>query len=242
MIWFLHGNMGAPADGEHVMRALRSAGYETRSPSLWGLLSDGPSSLEESGARLARFIEKTDPTPLLCAYSLGGRLALHALRHLPSCKAAFLMGAHFGLTGEKEKRKRQESDGLWAWSLRSNDWDHFYHQWTTQPVFHGGKNVRRPAPDDVTKERMAQAFECWSLGKQENQLPLLSKHLEKNPVALFLLTGEYDIKFSELCQTASHALSCCRHLILPGAGHRIMEDAPDALSAVLLDIIPPFYS
>lgn len=240
MIWFLHGNLGTPADGEHVMRILNSSGYETRSLSLWDLLSEGSSSLEESGARLARFIEKTDSSPLLLAYSLGGRLALHALRYLPSCKAAFLIGAHFGLTGEEEKRKRQESDGLWAWSLRNNDWDYFYRQWTAQPVFQSCQNTHRSTPDGTTKERMALAFECWSLGRQENQLPLLSNHLKKTPVPLFLLTGEYDLKFTELCQTANRALPHCRHLIIPGAGHRVLEDAPDYLSTALLDIIPSF--
>ena len=233
MIWFLHGNLGCPADGHAVMQRLEAAGYETRSPDLWEILSETPLSLKEAGQQLAKQILQEDPAPILCGYSMGARIALHAIPHLPHCTAIILCGVNPGLKNKEERQKRMEHDQRWADELRRSEWTDFYQKWTSQAVFTEGKNNLRLSPNKRNRELMARAFECWSLGKQEDGLPAL----QHSTAPLLLITGERDLKFTKIAEALIHTLSKGKHLILPSSGHRIFEDSPAALSQLILDFL-----
>ncbi|WP_418675161.1 hypothetical protein [Akkermansia sp.] len=85
MLWLLHGNLGSPADWKPVMDALRSNAIESRALNLWKYLECCPKSLPEMGRVLCSEIAAQDKHPHICGYSLGGRLAMHAvLAHPPS--------------------------------------------------------------------------------------------------------------------------------------------------------------
>ena len=87
MLWLLHGNLGSPADWKPVMDFLRAGGVEARALNLWRYLECCPKSLKDMGRVLCSEIASQDRHPLICGYSLGGRLAMQAvLAHPPLWK------------------------------------------------------------------------------------------------------------------------------------------------------------
>lgn len=76
MLWLLHGNLGSPADWKPVMDFLRAGGVEARALNLWRYLECCPKSLKDMGRVLCSEIASQDRHPLICGYSLGGRLAM----------------------------------------------------------------------------------------------------------------------------------------------------------------------
>lgn len=234
MIWFLHGNLGTPQDGEPLATALTAAGYKIQLPSLWNLLENGGESLETAGERLAELILKNDPEPILCGYSLGARIALHALPHLiPHCRALILIGAHPGLNDEQERNRRRKHDAQLARRLRESSWEDFLRDWNSQPVFQHSKNIPHAAPPAKTIELMARAFESWSLGTQKNQSSTLAEIIRQYALPTLLISGEKDKKFRAIVSTLATELPGALQAIVPCAGHRVPEDMPDALAKIL---------
>lgn len=234
MIWFLHGNLGTPQDGEPLAAALTAAGYKVQSPSLWTLLENGGETLETAGERLAELILSADPAPILCAYSLGARVALHALPHLvPHCRAIILIGVHPGLDDGQERSDRRTHDAQLARRLRESSWEDFIRDWNSQPVFHHSKNSLRTKPPAKTIELMARAFECWSLGTQKNQTQVLARTIRQYALPTLLVSGENDKKFSAITTTLATELPGALQAIVPSAGHRVLEDMPEELARIL---------
>lgn len=236
MIWLIHGNLGTPGDWEPVLQTgLIPA--PVCSISLVDFFGT-PVSLAEDGKKLGRFILEKDPSPILCAYSLGGRLALHALLEFPGrWKGAILPGAHTGLQEESEKAARREKDKNWANLLKHNPWDSFLNEWNSQPVFQGGKNIPRPDPTEKEVLFWSHAFEKWSTGDQKNLLPTLITTQEHTPCPLLFISGAEDAKFTTFYRSIIPQIACAHHAVIPYAGHRLLEDAPEELAAALQNFI-----
>ena len=119
MLWCLHGFLGRGADWE----ALR-AGWEPDLPALRtpNLFTDPPQheSLAEFGVRFAHEVAQVDAAPAILGYSLGGRLALHALVARPEqWKAAIVVSAHLGMLDAAERATRVADDARWADRFRT---------------------------------------------------------------------------------------------------------------------------
>ncbi len=225
MLWLLHGNLGSPADWQPVADALSRAGVECRALNLWKYLECCPKSLTEMGRILCSEIAAQDKRPVICGYSLGGRLAMHAaLAHPPLWKAAIFIGANPGMENEADRSARRAADAEWAVKCHSAPWDEFLAEWDAQGVFAGAPSHDRAALKPW-RNSISRAFIDWSVGVQENLFPAL----RECPVPQLWVAGERDAKFSAI---ARHAVGDAA-LILPGAGHRILQEAPAALAKAL---------
>ncbi len=225
MLWLLHGNLGSPADWQPVADALSRAGVECRALNLWKYLECCPKSLTEMGRILCSEIAAQDKRPVICGYSLGGRLAMHAaLAHPPLWKAAIFIGANPGMENEADRSARRAADAEWAVKCHSAPWDEFLAEWDAQGVFAGAPPHDRAALKPW-RNSISRAFIDWSVGVQENLFPAL----RECPVPQLWVAGERDAKFSAI---ARHAVGDAA-LILPGAGHRILQEAPAALAKAL---------
>ncbi|MEM9018577.1 MAG: hypothetical protein AAGC68_16320, partial [Verrucomicrobiota bacterium] len=111
----LHGNLGSPSHWEALDLP------EMRAVSIWEhaekdffemahyLATDGSSGME---------------SPILAGYSLGGRLALHALAiHPDRWSGAVIASAHPGLECVEDRLARRSSDQVWAARARDGSWD-----------------------------------------------------------------------------------------------------------------------
>jgi 2-succinyl-6-hydroxy-2,4-cyclohexadiene-1-carboxylate synthase len=208
----LHGNIGSTSDWEDLPLP------NLRAIPLW---EHAPLSFPEFAYELAHDLTEGLEQPILAGYSLGGRLALHAMAAYPErWSGAVILSAHPGLFCVEDKVARRISDEIWARDARGMPWPVFLEKWNGQPVF--GKESEIP-PDQASlesqREAIALAFENWSLGRQDD----LREKLKSFRAPVLWITGSEDAKFTALGAEIKAVFPDCEHRILPGAGHRLLS-------------------
>lgn len=235
MIVLLHGFTGSPASWDAVIAAAPS-GAPTLALPLPG--HDRSAPCEPTFAENLQAIEKKISAAgmrgcHLIGYSLGARLALGLLIEHPDLAArATLIGAHFGLEDDAERRARRDRDRRWALILREYGISRFVHEWESQPLF---ATQSRCPPDRIEKQRsvrlshhatsLARSLETTGLAEMPSYWPRLGEITAE----VELVTGALDTRFTELATRAvSHNLRL-RHRVVPGAGHNLLLEAPAAI-------------
>ncbi len=180
------------------------------------------------------FVQSTcalDDDPVLMGYSMGGRLALHALIASPEAwKAAIIVSAHPGLGSEDERDRRRELDAEWAARARTLPWNEFLEKWNAQPVFGGTAPPPGAALAEARREAIARGFESWSLGEQGD----LGRELPGISCPVLWVAGERDTRFSALADSAVSRLPRGRKWIVADAGHRVPWEKPAEFRAKVL--------
>ena len=231
MIYALHGNLGSVDDWQP------GQGFDFGEPlvaiDLWKQVKRS-SGLQGSDCEWAPKVFGEEKS-LLLGYSLGGRLALHAMLAAPQRWAgAVIVSAHPGLRNERERLAREESDRAWAERALHSDWEIFLGEWNAQPVFGGA-----PDSDVLPRQRglkarrveIAKAFRVWSLGRQQ----YLGEQLAVCTVPVLWITGACDEKFSQLGAAMAGVMPESEHLAITGCGHRVLDEAPGDLCAAIRD-------
>ena len=182
------------------------------------------------GRVLCSEIASQDRHPLICGYSLGGRLAMQAvLAHPPLWKGAIFVSANPGLEHEEERAARRARDAEWAVQCLSASWESFLKEWDAQGVFKGSP----PPPDRSSlkpwRKSISRAFIDWSVGAQENLAPLL----KQSPVPQLWIAGQRDARFSALARRMAGGQA----VIIPHAGHRLPLETPERLAECLQPFI-----
>jgi len=203
---FLHGFLGSPLDWEKTISYL-PAHYSCRVPDL----ADGTQI-------------NFSPLSVLIGYSMGGRIALQ----MPPACGLVLIGAHFGLTNEPERRKRREEEERLCIHLKRDPID-FIDWWYRQPLF-----STLPLNDELRKRREsidftqhAQLFEWFALSKQPLFIP---------PPSALLLYGENDKKYANLYSAWPNA-----HAI-PDAGHAAHLENPKMTAQFIQHYVEGIYA
>ena len=219
MIWALHGMVGEPADWDFLRPSL--PGLQT--PLLWAEVD----RYTPWAFQFAKKVRETDPRPVLLGYSMGGRLALHALLAAPTLfRAAIIVSAHTGLADHALRKLRWRQDDEWAKKLRSLPWETFLRIWNDQAVFDG---VDLPGGRLTTfkwRQGIIQSFDVWGLSRQEDLLPKLG-HLN---LPVLWISGGKDTRYTELARDAVATLPNARHHVIPDAGHRVPWETPGAFT------------
>jgi len=227
--WCLHGAVGMTADWRGLAAAMEPRGISVRGFDLWKLLQCKAVGLAEAGEMVNRECAAVgEPGKrILVGYSLGGRLALHALLAGGGTMwdAAVVVSAHPGLLTDDERTARREADALWAARALQGDWRDFLRDWEAQPILQGAYSPTIAMPDRGTlsarRNEVARSFLCWSLGAQT---PLWER-LGEIACPVLWVAGEQDGKFRTLAERAVEKLPNAQLWIAPGAGHRVPWDS-----------------
>ena len=230
--WLLHGAVGMAADWRDFAKCLAEKKTGSRAVDLWRFLECEPMPLANFGAAFnADAGDNARSTPkVLSGYSMGGRLALHALlENNPPWQAAVIVSAHPGLENETEREARRAADAEWATRALTLPWPDFLTAWDTQPVL-GAAFPRPPGAAGalaMRRREIARGFVDWSLGAQQ---PLWDR-LHEITVPVLWVAGENDAKFLDLARRAVERMLRATLAIAPGAGHRVPWEARDWLAA-----------
>ncbi len=230
--WCLHGAVGMAAGFRDFAKRLVARKIGARAVDLWRFLESGGMSMPQFGSALNA--EAGGETFRgsgrgLLGYSMGGRLALHALleKNHPWA-AAVIVSAHPGMRDPAERQARRSADSAWARKAMVGAWADFLKEWDSQPVLAGGA-VR----DEALSTRMAshrgeiaRSFVDWSLGAQE---PLWER-LGEIQIPVLWVVGESDPKFRQIAEQAVGLLPHSRLAVAPGVGHRVPWEAADWLA------------
>lgn len=226
MIYALHGGVGMAGDWRGFSEGMREVGEGVARVDLWRFLDCCPMPIREFGAAFDREVQGDGN--VLVGYSMGGRLALHALLENPGrWRGAVIVSAHTGLA-EGMRLPRQVADAEWAAMALTGDWDDFLERWNGQGVLSGSEMPDRRALK-VRREAVARSFMDWSLGMQED---LLGRLGEISCPVLWVV-GERDGKFREVGERAVEVLPQGELCVVEGCGHRVpWEDGEEFLERV----------
>jgi 2-succinyl-6-hydroxy-2,4-cyclohexadiene-1-carboxylate synthase len=225
--WCLHGAVGMAADWRGFAKNLASAGIGTRAVDLWRFLDCCPMPLPEFAKALnadaSGEVFRGNGRALL-GYSMGGRMALHALleKNHP-WQAAVIVSTHPGLEIEIDRAVRRAADAEWATQALAGNWKNFLDAWNAQPLLGSGPMRDSPASGSLVMRRreIARSFVDWSLGAQE---PLWDR-LNEIKIPMLWIVGENDPKFRALAERAVSLLPNAQLLIAQAAGHRVPWEA-----------------
>jgi 2-succinyl-6-hydroxy-2,4-cyclohexadiene-1-carboxylate synthase len=221
MIYLLHGAAGVPADWDGFIPLLQSEDVRTVD-----LCEKKESSLDDFGASLNSSVSHGD---IIIGYSMGGRLALHALLANPHpWSRAVIISAHTGILDAEDREKRMQADLRWA-ALAKSDWGEFMLKWGSQPVFGGRPLPWKRSAESGGGTRVQQCFTDWSLGRQRALLPEL-KSIE---IPVLWIAGALDAKFSGIAETAVSRIAQGQLAMIPNAGHRCPWDQPELTAGII---------
>jgi 2-succinyl-6-hydroxy-2,4-cyclohexadiene-1-carboxylate synthase len=237
----LHGFTGSPASFDAVMALLGSSDAATLAPALLGhhgAQRDGDvRSFEGEVDRLARLLAERAPRWHLVGYSLGGRVALGLLvRHPSLFESALLVGAQPGLDDEAARAGRRAADAEWCRLLDARGIEPFVDAWQAQPLFATQRGLPPAVLDARRAERLGhdargllRCLEVLGLGA----MPSYWGALDRLTVPTTLMVGELDPKFTEIAERMRARMRAASIEVVPGAGHDVVLERPDAVARAL---------
>lgn len=219
--WCLHGAVGAASDWRPLSKKLAALGISTRSVDLWRFLQCESVPMPEFGKRLNADAEgevSRGQRHILIGYSMGGRLALHALLEGGPWDAAVIISANPGIKNPEEISARRSQDTLWATQALTLGWDDFLEKWNAQAVLGGAMRDEREDKKLIQRRReIARSFVDWSVANQQS----LWERLPKIKIPVLWIAGGKDEKFSEIAREAVTHLPNVTLAIVADAGHRV---------------------
>jgi 2-succinyl-6-hydroxy-2,4-cyclohexadiene-1-carboxylate synthase len=239
----LHGFTGSAQNWSPVIEALKST-HTLVAPDLPGhgrtSAPDEPAryTMPAVAAHLHALLDHLQhPTAHLLGYSMGGRLALYLAQQDPQrWRSLILESASPGLATSAERQERIANDEALARFVEQNGIEAFVDRWEALPLFASQQDL---APQVRLEHRalrlqnrpagLANSLRGMGTGAQPSLWPALSGlHL---PV--LLVAGSLDRKFVDLAQRMALHLPDARVEIMPGAGHTVHLEKPDAYCRLL---------
>lgn len=171
-------------------------------------------------------------------YSMGGRIALgEAIRHGGRMVSLTLESTSPGIESAEERAERRRSDLALARDIESRGVAWFADYWTSQPMF----ATQRALPTPVREAQRARRLQNHAAGLTgslrgvgQGVQPYLGYHLQEVASRTLILSGGLDPKYGSLGAQMAAALPLASHVIVPGAGHNIHLEQPEAFAAALL--------
>ncbi|MEO1509765.1 MAG: alpha/beta fold hydrolase [Cyanobacteria bacterium J06633_23] len=200
---------------------------------LWDTLANSIWEWSERFCQLVQSSAKSENHYLL-GYSLGGRLAWHALVAKPDLwTGAIIVSADVGITIRQKKKQCLRRDRIWANRFLTEPWDDLLAEWDNLPVF-----CHRPCPTprleaDFDRQKIARAFEVYSKGRMDD----LRSQITNLPIPITYVTGDADHRYQQIGTELTAQSSNIRHVSIQNAGHRVPWEQPDAFLDILTDVL-----
>jgi 2-succinyl-6-hydroxy-2,4-cyclohexadiene-1-carboxylate synthase len=216
-LYALHGFLGQPSDWDFLKLGR------------W-ICPDLFKKIDPFQKWASNFNQSVEPGSLLMGYSLGGRLALHALLQNPErWKGAIIVSAHPGLTTLQERRERLLHDHRWAERFLSEPWEDLLVAWNQQILFGGKQPVKFREESAYSRELLSQALKVWSLGEQENLRPKLLQL----SIPILWIAGKNDQRYAPI--SLEHPTF--KHVLVPDAHHRVPWEQQEIFTQIMTDFI-----
>lgn len=238
MLVLLHGFTNSGASWQPVIAGLGER-YRAIAPDIRGHASAGaaePVALEAVIDDVAALV----PGPFaLAGYSQGGRVALHVALALPDrVTRLVLIGASPGLADDAEREQRRLADERLAERIESMTIEQFAREWAQTPILSGiAPEISAIAHNDRLKSS-PRGLAAALRGLGTGALPPLWDRLGELQMPVTLLVGERDTKFTALAWEMARRIPHATVTIVPGAGHAVHLERPDAVAEALLAVPP----
>lgn len=170
----------------------------------------------------------------LFGYSLGGRLGLGLLARYPTRFAhAVIVSAQAGLKTEAERLARRAADLRFVRLLEERGLVAFVDAWQALPLWASQGTL----PESVKQAQRQQRLRHQAGGLAHSliqhglgEMPDLRQQLTQVRARVDVLVGERDEKFVTLGRELCGIIPGARLTTMPGAGHNLLLERPEACS------------
>lgn len=230
----LHGFAGTHRAWAGVLSRLDGERYRPIALDLRGHGAAAARRPISPGACVADVVAAVPSSFDLAGYSLGGRLALHvALAHPDRVRRLVLVSSSAGIEDPDERAARRHADAELAGRIEAGSIEEFCDRWRAQPLFAADPaHVDELARRDHRRNRpadLAAALRGLGAGVMEPVWDRLGEL--RMPVSV--MAGERDVRYAALARRLARELPRGEAVIVPGAGHALALEAPEAVAAVL---------
>jgi 2-succinyl-6-hydroxy-2,4-cyclohexadiene-1-carboxylate synthase len=172
---------------------------------------------------------------VLCGYSLGGRVALHvALAHPERVKRLVLVASTAGIDDPEMREERRATDERLAAETERGTIEEFADRWSRMPLFAGTPATAAKVwrADLLRNDPKALAAVLRGLGAGTME-PVWDRLAELDGMPVTIIVGERDGRYTAIGRRLAAALPGARLLVVPGAGHGLPREAPQAVAAAI---------
>jgi 2-succinyl-6-hydroxy-2,4-cyclohexadiene-1-carboxylate synthase len=231
----LHGCTQTGRSWSPVLAALGEGTYKPVAPDIRGHGAAGarrPIGFEEV---VQDVLEAAGDGPFtLAGYSQGGRVALHVALQVPDrVRRLVLISTTAGIEGDEARAARRAADEVLAARMEGQGIEVAARAWAAQALF-GGQipEVAALAHEDRLRNRPADLAAALR-GIGTGQMASLWGRLGELTMPAAVVVGERDAKFVGLGRRLADELPDATFTIVPGAGHALPLEAPEAIAAAL---------
>ncbi len=235
----LHGFTGSSAGWDEVLAELTPR-VQAWCPDLLGhgQAASRATRFADEIERLAEELQTRDLRAVhLVGYSLGARVGLGLLVRVPERFAtATLIGVHPGLRTAAERQARAVADEALAELLEREGLAAFLAVWENLPLFAAQADLPAERRARQRSQRLqqsagglARALRVLGLAQMPDYWPALPQLT----LPVRLLIGARDDKFQALAAEMLELLPQGELELVPGAGHNLVLEAPQAVAAAL---------
>jgi 2-succinyl-6-hydroxy-2,4-cyclohexadiene-1-carboxylate synthase len=175
---------------------------------------------------------------VVCGYSLGGRLALHAaLRERGRYAGLVTVGATAGIEDETARTARREADERIAAWMEATPIEEVVQVWERQPLFadQGEALIDAQRAGRLSHDPRELASLLRTAG--QGALPPLWPDLPRLALPVLAVAGARDERYGAAARRLAAAVPAGRAGIVPDAGHAPQLQRPDAVAELLLEFL-----
>lgn len=244
----IHGSFGDASDWGPTLHAMNTLGVDNIHA--WVLPGHDGKELPAHNAfdamveALVETLQKQRTPTILVGYSLGGRVALHALRALEQrgnhpVVQLVLEGANPGISDEEARKQRRTLDAERAERLRGQPIEDFLDDWYQQAFFGDvatNAELRRhliaQRATRIHAKHAARCMEECSPGLVPDLWPEL--HAFQTPLAF--IHGEHDQRYARIADEMQRKNPRIQSYTVPYAGHNTHRAQPYIFAQTLNQI------
>jgi len=240
----LHGFSGSSADWRALTPSLRAmeraviaidlAGHgETESPADPSRFTMPGTALDLDLILTRLRVSEAD----WVGYSMGGRVALHlALAHPARVCSLILESASPGIEDSDSRARRREADNALAKRIEERGIEWFADYWGALPLFETQWELPPATLAALRTGRLRNlpsGLAASLRGMGQGVHDYMGGGLHDLRCDVLFLAGERDLKYVEVARRAQSAVPGSRCVVVPGAGHNVHLEAPEAFSEAL---------
>lgn len=174
----------------------------------------------------------------LGGYSMGGRAALLAAIASPGRVSHLaLISTTAGIDDDAERAARVAADEALASRIEEIGVEAFADEWGTGPLFAVQSSEVAAAARADRLRNEAAGLAASLRGAGTGRMGPLWGALGALTMPVLVLTGERDEKFTALGERLTAAMPDAEHVVVPGAGHQLPLEAPEAVAEQLTRLL-----
>lgn len=170
----------------------------------------------------------------LGGYSMGGRAALLAALASPGRLTHLaLISTTAGIEHEDERAARVAADDTLAARIEGEGVEAFAAEWGRGKLFAGQDPAVAALAHEDRLRNDAAGLAASLRGAGTGKMGSLWGGLSALTMPVLVLTGERDEKFTAIGERLAAAIPGAEHVVVPGAGHQLPLEAPQAVARQL---------